>query len=166
MESWMNGATASLLWCTRCSRIMAAPHEDRLALEADRRNCGSRSPGYDPRATAKLLNERGRAWFPDAFEPGPRLHDAPALAHLFAGMVTLADQLGSDEEAFKYEANPDPHYIERARRIAAEAVASKKFGGAIGGRTPPLRMSERCSATSSRDRRSALWHRLRSIGGC
>ena len=83
--------------------------------------------GYDPRATAKLLNERGRAWFPDAFEPGPRLHDAPALAHLFAGMVALADQLGSDEEAFKYEANPDPHYIERARRIAAEAVASKKF---------------------------------------
>ena len=47
--------------------------------------------GYDPRATAKLLSERGRAWFPGAFAPGPRLRDTPALAHLFAGIVALAD---------------------------------------------------------------------------
>ena len=83
--------------------------------------------GYDPRATAKLLSERGRAWFPGAFAPGPRLRDTPALAHLFAGIVALADQLGSDDEAFEYEPNPDPQYIERARRIATEAVRSKGF---------------------------------------
>ena len=60
--------------------------------------------GYDPRATAKLLSERGRSWFPDAFSPGPDMPDTPALAHLFAGIVTLADQLGSDDEAFRYPA--------------------------------------------------------------
>ena len=83
--------------------------------------------GYDPRTTATLLCERGRAWFPEAFEAGPPLPDAPALQHLFAGYVAIADQLGSDDEAFEFEPNPDPLYIERARRIAAKTVASKGF---------------------------------------
>ncbi len=83
--------------------------------------------GYEPRATAKLLYERGRAWFPDSFKSGPPVPDVPALAHLFAGVVAIADQLGSDEDAFKHEPDPDPSYIERARRIAAGTVASKGF---------------------------------------
>ena len=83
--------------------------------------------GYDPRATAKLLSERGRSWFPDAFSPGPDMPDTPALAHLFAGIVTLADQLGSDDEAFRYEPDPDPDYIERARRIATNVIRSRGF---------------------------------------
>ncbi len=83
--------------------------------------------GYDPAATATLLNQRGRSWFSDAFRDGPRMPDAPALAHLFAGVVALADQLGSDDEAFEYEPEADPHYIERARRIAIDTVRSKGF---------------------------------------
>ena len=82
---------------------------------------------YDPRATAKLLSERGRSWFPTAFSGGPGMPDTPALAHLFAGIVALADQLGSDEEAFRYEPEPDPDYIERARRIAADVIRSRGF---------------------------------------
>ena len=53
--------------------------------------------------------------------------DSPALAHLFAGIVALADQLGSDEEAFRYEPDPDPDYIERARRIATDVIRSRGF---------------------------------------
>ena len=83
--------------------------------------------GYDPRATARLLGELGRRWFPDAFGDGPPMPDEPALAHLFAGVVALADQLGSDENVFEYEPDPDPHYIERARRIATKVVRSKGF---------------------------------------
>ncbi len=83
--------------------------------------------GYEPRTTAKRLYEKGRSWFPRAFEPGPPLTDTPALAHLFAGVVALADQLGSDEEAFGFEANPDPLYIERARAVATRTVAEKGF---------------------------------------
>ena len=98
--------------------------------------------GYDPRAIAKLLNERGRTWFPAAFEPGPPLPDAPALAHLFAGTVALADQLGSDEAAFEYEADPVPNYIERARRVATEVVRSRgfsRFGWRKGTAAPDVR---------------------------
>ena len=83
--------------------------------------------GYDPRQTARLLQARGRAWFPRAFESGPSIPDAPALAHLFAGVVALADQLGSDEEAFEFEPNQDAHYIDRARRIASATVRHKGF---------------------------------------
>ena len=83
--------------------------------------------GYDPRATAKLLRQRGRAWFPDAFRDAPPIPDAPALVHLFAGVLVLADQLGSDADAFEYEPDSDPHYIERARRIATDLVRRKGF---------------------------------------
>ena len=83
--------------------------------------------GYDPRKTARLLRERGRAWFPRGFESGPPIPDEPALAHLFAGIVALADQLGSDEGVFEYEPNLDPHYIDRARRIATATVRHKGF---------------------------------------
>ena len=98
--------------------------------------------GYDPRAVAKLLHERGRAWFPAAFEPGPSLPDAPALAHLFAGTVALADQLGSDEAAFEYEAKPVPNYIERARGVATEVARSRgfsRFGWRMGTAVPDVR---------------------------
>ena len=94
--------------------------------------------GYEPQATAELLHERGRTWFPSAFATGPRIPDSPTLAHFFAGVVALADQLGSDEEAFEYEPDPDPLYIERARRIAARTVADKAFMRADWARCAPV----------------------------
>ena len=107
-------------------------HHGRPARRATRSGSGPAElwqpfAGYDPRATAELLRERGRSWFPTAFSQGPHMPDTPALAHLFAGIVALADQLGSDEEAFRYEPDPDPDYIERARRIAADAIRGRGF---------------------------------------
>ena len=93
--------------------------------------------GYEPRTTASLLYDRGRGWFPRAFESGPPIRDAPALAHLFAGVVALADQLGSDEGTFKFEPRPDPAYMERARRVAAKTVASKGFARSAWSRGAP-----------------------------
>ena len=107
-------------------------HHGRPARRPTRSGSGSPElwkpfAGYDPRATAKLLRERGRSWFSTAFSGGPLMPDTPALAHLFAGTLTLADQLGSDEEAFRYEPDPDPDYIARARRIAADVIRSRGF---------------------------------------
>ena len=81
--------------------------------------------GYDPRETAAMLHRCARAWFPGAFSRGPRLPESPALAHLFAGIVALADQIGSDQGFFGFEPDPDPDYIVRARERAREAVGKK-----------------------------------------
>ena len=81
--------------------------------------------GYDPLAAARLLGQRIRLWFPDSFDDGPPLPDSTALAHLFAGAVALADQIGSDEQQFSFVAEPDPDYIERANRLAKKAVGSR-----------------------------------------
>ncbi|WP_420635258.1 CRISPR-associated helicase Cas3' [Candidatus Palauibacter sp.] len=83
--------------------------------------------GYDPVARAKLLAERSRRWFPQAFEGGPELPFPPALVHLFAGVLTIADQLGSNREFFPYEPDSDAVYIDRARCRARRAVRETGF---------------------------------------
>ena len=84
--------------------------------------------GYDPLMTAKLLGERCRAWFPKAFSTaGPPLPESRALAHLFAGVMALADQIGSDCEFFRFEPATDPDYIDCARERAEEAIRQKGF---------------------------------------
>ena len=98
--------------------------------------------GYDPRAAADLLRRRARAWFPRAFDQGPPLPASPALAHLFAGTVALADQIGSDKCHFPYEPDPDPEYIQRARLLARKAIRARGLeGGTSAARavTPPFR---------------------------
>ena len=52
---------------------------------------------YDPADTVTAMGLRIQALFPHAFdEHGLELPDTPAFAHLFAGLVQLADWLGSD----------------------------------------------------------------------
>jgi CRISPR-associated endonuclease/helicase Cas3 len=52
---------------------------------------------YDPATAVAAMGERVQTLFPDAFSTtGPELPDAPSFAHLFAGLVQLADWLGSD----------------------------------------------------------------------
>ena len=104
-------------------------HHGRPAKKSHRSGTGPPAywkpyAGYDPLSAAKLLGERIRLWFSDAFDDGPALPDSPALAHLFAGTVALADQIGSDEQLFSFVAEPDPNYFARARRRANHAVKS------------------------------------------
>ena len=82
--------------------------------------------GYDPVAEGRRLLQRARKWFPEAFSTGPQLPTSPALAHLFAGVVAISDQIGSNEELFPYESTSDPNYIDRARSRATNAV--RRFG--------------------------------------
>ena len=77
---------------------------------------------YDPLEAARTLQIRTREWFPGAFESGTELQASPALVHLFAGVVAIADQIGSNEKLFAFERESDPAYINRARQRAREAV--------------------------------------------
>ncbi|WP_446831618.1 CRISPR-associated helicase Cas3' [Candidatus Foliamicus sp.] len=82
--------------------------------------------GYNPLDTAKLLRDRIREWFPQALEAGPKLPTCRALAHLFAGTVALADQIGSDEENhFPFQPEIEPNYIDRARSQACKALQAR-----------------------------------------
>ena len=83
--------------------------------------------GYDPLAAAQSFGERVRCWFPEAFADGPALPDTSEFAHLFAGTVALADQIGSDETLFPYDSNPDPSYILSARQHADRAVGARQL---------------------------------------
>ena len=135
LDDWGDGAGTLL--------FAALAHHGRPAQRPSRTGHGPPDlwepfGGYEPEDTAKLLYERGRSWFPGAFEPGPPLPNTRALAHLFAGVVALADQLGSDEGAFEFEPSPDPHYIERARIAAAETVAGKGFVRAAWSKNAPV----------------------------
>ena len=82
---------------------------------------------YDPIRSAKLLVSRLEQWFPDAFNSGPLLPASPELAHLFAGIGALADQIASNEKNFPYESKEDHRYISRARARAKHAIQNMGF---------------------------------------
>jgi CRISPR-associated endonuclease/helicase Cas3 len=59
--------------------------------------------GFDPARTLATIGEQARRVFPQAFErSGESLPGAPAIIHLFAGLVQLSDWLGSDTRFFPY----------------------------------------------------------------
>ena len=81
--------------------------------------------GYDPLAAAAEVIAQVRARYPEAWKDGPQLPDAPRFVALFAGLVTLADWLGSDTTRFPVE-GPYGDAREAMRvREAAEAVAAR-----------------------------------------
>ena len=63
--------------------------------------------GLDPLAGMKRLFELTRRWCPEAFTVGPpeaELPDSAEAQHFFAGIVMLADWLGSDKRVFAFVA--------------------------------------------------------------
>jgi CRISPR-associated endonuclease/helicase Cas3 len=76
----------------------------------------------DPMRFFETLAAQLRQWFPQAFENGAKpFPKDPALQHVFNGVLTLADWLGSDRRYFDYATDLDG-YVERARSNAAEAI--------------------------------------------
>ena len=94
----------------------------------------------DPQACVRRIGKLVREWFPDAFDhDAPPLPSSPHFQHIFLGLCTLADWIGSDEKHFPYEDDPDDAYILKARRQARTAVSEigldiseqRQFFGAI-----------------------------------
>ena len=104
---------------------------------------------YDPSAILKAIAESALGLYPLAFQPGGvGLPDKAAFGHLFAGLVQLADWLGSDTRFFEFSgpgearAATAPELAERAittlgldaedwreRLIATEPDFAGTFGG-------------------------------------
>ena len=82
---------------------------------------------YDPVNAATTFRYQSRRWFPEAFAAGPKLPKSPALTHLFAGVLAIADQIGSNEEFFPFVPELDPGYMDQARNLARDAVRKLGF---------------------------------------
>ena len=80
--------------------------------------------GYDWRAEASILVDAVRNWYPEAFEEcEDSLPASPYFTHFYAGLVALADWVGSSRKHFAYIREFDPDYDQRARSCAIHALA-------------------------------------------
>jgi len=80
---------------------------------------------YDPLAALDQLAQGARAAFPAAFEDGIPPIDATAeLQHRFAGLVMLADWIGSDTQFFPFRQSPEEDRLTLARQAAQRALAA------------------------------------------
>ena len=116
------GCTASALFVAGLSH-----HGAPLQLE------GARHPNpriwrpygqLDPRRSVERIGMLVRQWFPDAFSSEARsLPPAPAFQHMFLGLCTLADWIGSDESHFEFCDEPRDDYFKYARIAAKNAIS-------------------------------------------
>lgn len=89
---------------------------------------------YDPLAALDELARTARQAFPTAFgADAPPIDACPALQHRFAGLVMLADWIGSDTQFFRFRQSSEEDRLEFAQKTAARALQ------AIGLRPPEPR---------------------------
>ncbi|GIT93247.1 CRISPR-associated helicase/endonuclease Cas3 [Jannaschia pagri] len=103
------------------------PHDPRVVFPD--------APGYDWRAEDRRMGEALRLWFPEIAIPADALRSS-RLVHLFAGLLALADWIGSDAQAFPHVLDFDPDYGATARGRAARALYS------VGVSAPPWPTSQ------------------------
>lgn len=80
--------------------------------------------GYDPAAQLSRIAAAVQRFLPDAFlEGGMPLPDAPRFAHYFAGLVQLADWLGSDTRFFPFSELREDRLVSSRERARAAVRA-------------------------------------------
>ena len=75
----------------------------------------------DPVGALTLVREALDRWFAPAFEDAPKFPSRPAMVHAFAGLLMLADWLGSDKR-FTFSNGQQPNRWPFAQAMAAEAL--------------------------------------------
>ncbi len=105
--------------------------------------------GVDPFDGMRALAHEAARWFPDALRDGPPLPTAPEFQHAFAGLVMLADWLGSDRDParFPFSTSLADDRIVFARERAAIAlrangIALGTLGRALDGEIAYARFSD------------------------
>lgn len=113
---------------TTCGLFVAtlSHHGEPLNLEGGRQRNPSMWRAYgglDPKACVERISGLARIWFPAAFaRDAPPLPSAPPFQHMFLGLCTLADWLGSNENFFQFQGAPQDDYIATARIRAKRVV--------------------------------------------
>lgn len=99
-----------------------APVLSDAARDALARGDWRRGEDYDPVGELAALIEVARARFPLAFADAPSEALPPRAVSLFAGLLTLADWLGSDTDHFPIDGVTGEARAERSGRRAREVV--------------------------------------------
>ena len=77
----------------------------------------------NPEQAVRRIGRLIRGWFPQAFRTdAPPLPATSAFQHMFLGLCTLADWIGSDEQWFKFVDTTDDNYISLARERAGVGI--------------------------------------------
>lgn len=103
------------------------PPEVSSAVAKGDRKLWQPAGGYAPLAALTELAQAALGWFPAHRQNGRPLPAAHPFWHGFAGLVALADRLGSDERVFTYPEGPaqDESRITFALRTARRIVADR-----------------------------------------
>lgn len=120
IAEWHKDGSLSLLWASIAHHgrpVHAGDCPESAAL-------WNRHPSRDPYSGLRELGAAVRRWFPRAFEAGEEFPSSAEFQHAFAGLVMLADWLGSnrDEELFRFSDRVDEERIDWARKRAARAI--------------------------------------------
>ncbi|PZP57298.1 MAG: CRISPR-associated helicase/endonuclease Cas3 [Azospira oryzae] len=92
-------------------------------IDRKARRLWQRQGGYDPLQALDALAQAARQAFPAAFEPGgPAIKATPALQQRFAGLVMLADWIGSDTQFFPYRTSSEEDRPAFAKDAAGRAL--------------------------------------------
>lgn len=85
--------------------------------------------GYDPLDGLRQLRDTARALWPSAFDTGqPMPEPTQPLIHAFAGLVSLADWIGSDTEHFPFDLGPqDKDRWPCSRQAAQKALRAMRI---------------------------------------
>lgn len=112
--------------------LASVSHHGRPVSENDYRSAGidraakrwwTAASSYDPLAALDGLALAARNAFPDAFGPGtPPIDATPALQQRFAGLVMLADWIGSDTQFFPFRQTPEEDRPALAHEAAQRAL--------------------------------------------
>lgn len=117
MNTW-GGALESLLTASIC-------HHGRPARDSDiihQDDWWTPTQGLHPGDGLRDLQARIRMWAPLAFGPGPELPATHEFSHAFAGLVMLADWLGSDTRFFPYSDHTGGSLDARFRASCTQAA--------------------------------------------
>lgn len=127
MDRW--GSPVLDLWLAAISHHGEPITAEDLCTARERRwtYLWASTDGYDPMAAVAALGRRARRWFPYAWNDhaaGSELPDAPAFVHYFAGLVSLADWVASNDAAgfFPYDGYGDGERARFSRERAREVL--------------------------------------------
>lgn len=107
--------------------VILAHHGTRVAPPDGARRPWPMLDQYDWREETQHFAKRLMAWLPEAFSDGPVLPDRPEFHHFIAGLLALADWIGSDSGFFPFQAARDGGYPDVARQRAARALSEIGF---------------------------------------